>query len=324
MLWIRPVPKAGPRAGPKEKKRSSWKCSRIGIDISLIRKLTGFPETKIIELSKAGGKGIGALEGDENMALERSSRKRPLEEELMSIEKFEGDMGTVEKTEIRSEVKGWAGGEAKRKEELAMPIIKQGVSISLICELTGLSQTKIIELSKGMAESKTGTKKEVAIKMLNEGLNTFLVSKITGLPEAKVTEMSDRLEAELMSMEKFKLDMAAIKKDAVDRASAKGWAKGWAKVRTGGKVKKEKELAIAMLKEGIDSSLICEITEFSKGKIVELSKSVAEDRTEGEVEGIKEMAIAMLKEGVDIPLVCKITKLPKVKVVELSEKTDSR
>ena len=102
----------------------------------------------------------------------------------------------------------------------------------------------------------SSTLDEREARILAEGDENMAIA----LKKLEETSRDEDLQAELRSIEKFKMDMAAIKQDAVDKAEARGEAKA------------KKEVVVEMFKEGMDISLICKITKLPKEKVTELSK----------------------------------------------------
>jgi predicted transposase/invertase (TIGR01784 family) len=70
-----------------------------------------------------------------------------MEEYKKSVLEYEDVQNAIECASKRSEARGEARGEAKAKRTMAFEMLKKGIPLSLISEISGLSETEILSLN---------------------------------------------------------------------------------------------------------------------------------------------------------------------------------
>lgn len=77
-------------------------------------------------------------------------------------------------------------GAGKEQERIAKELLKKGIGINTVIELTDIDREKIEEYKKGMFEEKIRTAKE----MLKRGFNLDTIKSITGLAGDKIKKLA--------------------------------------------------------------------------------------------------------------------------------------
>ena len=115
-------------------------------------------------------------------------------------------------------------------------------------------------MEKGIERGREETQREIALNLLKKGIEISDISEITGISEDEIKALQSKKIAKESMIQSFNLLIEQV-------AEKKGLKKGREEGLERGREENQREIALNLLKKGIEVSDISEITGISEDEI---------------------------------------------------------